>query len=38
MGQRKTPQIYEVLRIRPGARDWHHIFNIIQPDRFNGSV
>lgn len=21
-----------------GARDWHHIFNIIQPDRFNGSV
>ena len=23
---------------RSGARDWHHIFNTIQLDSFNGSV
>ncbi|WP_417571621.1 hypothetical protein [Parasutterella excrementihominis] len=23
---------------KPSPEHWHHIFNIIQPDRFNGSV
>lgn len=26
------------MTIRSGARDWHHIFNTIQLDSFNGSV
>lgn len=38
MGQRKTPKIYEVLRIRSGARDWHRYLYFIQIDVLNGSV
>nr|DAF57267.1 MAG TPA: hypothetical protein [Myoviridae sp. ct5ra14] len=37
-GTKKNPANLRGLRNKSGARDWHHIFNTIQSDSFNGSV